>query len=333
MGRTWDRLLSAEAYDYPDQARGEGSLKGETNALFPHKIALATNAAVDNIMPTPFGNEVLLEFAEAAIDAEKLGQGAQPDLLSVSFSSVDYCGHTFGPYSQEVQDIVLRLDLQLQEFFAFLDKKVGPGNVVLILTADHGVAPTPEFAQDQGLDGLRLSESNLLAELKVKLNDKFGPASFLLRTNLFEGNLYLDRDAIAKSRVAPAEISSFIRDWALSSGKFAAAYSREQLLDGRAPGLLGKLVLNAFNPERSGDMILIEKPYALFGGKSGTTHGTPYAYDTHVPVILYGATFKPGRYADEFYVKDIVPTICAALHLSEPPGCMGKPFVKILAAQ
>ncbi len=336
-GRVWDRLLPEQAYDYPDVARGEDMLTGETNAVFPHKIVPAKNRSLDSILPTPFGNQVLLELAEAAMEGEKLGQGPGPDLLSVSFSSVDAGGHKFGPYSQEVQDIVLRLDGQLEALFKLVDKKVGLSRVIIVLTADHGVAPNPEFAQDQGMDGLRLSESNLLADLKVKLNakfsDRFGAGDYLLTNKFFEGNLFLNREALGKSGIAPAEVSACIRDWALGTGKFAAAFSREELLEGRAPGELGRLVFNAYNPERSADMILIQKPYSIYGGKSGTTHGTPYAYDTHVPVLLFGAPFRPGRYAGEFYVKDIVPTLCAALGMNEPAGCMGKPFVRILRSE
>ena len=124
-----------------------------------------------------------------------------------------------------------------------------------------------------------------------------------------------------------------MREWALGTGKFQACYSREQLLDGRAPGHIGERVLNGFNAERSGDIVLVYKPYTLsrWRPKPAPPTARRYSYDAHVPVLFYGAPFKPGRYADDFYITDIVPTLCAAMHIDEPPGSIGKPLVKALA--
>jgi hypothetical protein len=126
-------------------------------------------------------------------------------------------------------------------------------------------------------------------------------------------------------------VLSFIRETALASGKYQAVFTRDQLLDGRANGPLGTLAANGYNAERGGDLVLIPKPYVVPGaGKTGTTHGSAYAYDTHVPVFFYGSFFKPGRYASEFNITDIVPTLCIALEMNEPAGCMGKPRREIL---
>ncbi len=126
-------------------------------------------------------------------------------------------------------------------------------------------------------------------------------------------------------------MAAFIREWALATGKFQAAYSRDQLLDGRAPGPLGERVLNGYNAERSGDVVMVLKPFIInWAGKTGTTHGSPYSYDTRVPVLFRGAMFKPGHYADEFSITDFVPTLCAGLHITEPPSSIGRPFVKAL---
>jgi predicted AlkP superfamily pyrophosphatase or phosphodiesterase len=161
-GRMWDRLLDQKSYQYPDAGAGEGTLSGETNSTFPHVVVLSKEKGYENIAPTPYGNQLLAEFAQAAIEGENLGAGPQLDLLCVSFSSIDSCGHRFGPYSQEVQDITLRLDRQLNEFFGYLDEKIGLDHVAMVLTADHGVAPTPEFATEQGMDGQRLNESAVM---------------------------------------------------------------------------------------------------------------------------------------------------------------------------
>jgi arylsulfatase A-like enzyme len=231
-----------------------------------------------------------------------------------------------------VQDITLRLDRQLAELFAYIDKKFGVDHVVITLTADHGVMPTPEFAAQEGFDGQRSDQVALVGDLVAKLGERFGTGSILLTKRIFEGNLYFNHDVLRDKNIAANDVASFIREWALSTGKFQAVYSREQILDGRAPGPIGQRVINGYNAERSGDVVLVYKPFIIsWGGKTGTTHGSPYSYDTHIPVLIHGAAFKPGRYPDEFYITDFVPTLCAGLHITEPPMSIGKPLVRALA--
>ncbi len=337
IGKTWSRLLKPEAYLWEDAAAGEGALKGEEAPVFDHVIHPSTKEGFESIMPTPFGNELLLEFAKAAVEGEKLGQGAVPDLLCVSFSSLDYCGHRFGPYSQEVQDLTLRLDRQIGELLRFLDGKVGAGKYVVVLTADHGVAPNPEFAAAQGMDGRRVDMLELTASLKGRLSEHFGPGDYVLGKRLSE-ELHFNHELLREKKVAAGELAAFIREWALGTGVYQAAYSREQLLEGRAPGRLGELVVNGYNAERGADMVLLFKPYMLPGmpvvegvAPSGTTHGSGYAYDTHVPVFFYGPGFKAGRVTAGARVTDIVPTLSAVLRMDVPPGCVGRVLSEVLA--
>jgi predicted AlkP superfamily pyrophosphatase or phosphodiesterase len=334
VGQVWKRLLDPSVYQWPDQVVGEGLMPREKTPTFDHTVYPSPTEGFETVVPTPFGNQLLAEFAVAALDGEHLGTGPQPDVLTVSFSSIDAAGHRFGPYSQEVQDMTLRLDRELAQFLAVLDKKIGLKNVAIVLTADHGVAPTPEFAAQQGLNNVRVDMGPLMAELQASLEERFGVGKYFRTPRPVDGNLYFDHESLRARQLDPDVIAVFIREWALAGGKFFAAYTRSQLLDGRAPGLVGQRVLNGYNAERSGDVVLILKPYSLAGAfKSGTTHGSPFSYDTHVPVLFYGPAFKRGRYADEFSITDIVPTLCAALHLNEPPGCIGKPCVKILAEE
>jgi predicted AlkP superfamily pyrophosphatase or phosphodiesterase len=331
IGKTWKRLLDPKHYTMKDDAISEGKLAGEKTSTFDHVINDSKGEGAETIMPTPFGNEVLVELAKAAIEGEKLGQGTQPDVLCVSFSSIDYSGHLFGPASQEVMDMTLRLDRQLADLFTYLDAKIGMKNVTMVLTSDHGVAPIPEQAAQNGFDAGRLKDTELMVDLLGKLDQKFGPGKYFLNPKPVEGNLYFNHEVLQEKKLAPTELCNFIREWALDTGKFQAVYSREQLLDGRTPGHLGQLVFNGYNVERSGDVVMVTKPFLLMSGyPSGTSHGTPYSYDTHVPVCFYGAAFKPGRYADEFYITDIAPTLAAALRVEQPAASVGKPFVKAL---
>lgn len=332
VGKTWSRLVDPKYYITPDDAPGEAKLAGENKVTFDHVITPSKTEGFETFMPTPFGNEILLQLAKTAVEAEKLGQGSHPDMLCVSFSAIDYCGHKFGPYSHEVQDITLRLDRQLGDFFSFLDQKIGMKNVVIVLTADHGVAPTPEYAsQVMGLESSRLKDAELMVDLMSKIDEKFGAGKYFLTPKMIEGNLYFNHDTLAEKKIAPTEFCNFIREWALNTGKYIAGYSREQLLDGRTPGQLGQFVFNGYNAERSGDIVLVAKPLLVPGGTTGTTHGSPWGYDTHVPVLFYGSAFKPGRYADEFYITDIAATLSSALRIDHPVGSIGKPFVKALA--
>jgi predicted AlkP superfamily pyrophosphatase or phosphodiesterase len=329
--KKWERLLEEKHYPDPDDNPWEGTLSGEKEPVFDHTIA-ASKEGFENLGSTPFGDELLREFAEAAIEGEGLGNGTGPDLLCVSFSAVDSVGHRFGPYSQEAQDTVLRLDRQLARLFTFLDQRIGLTHTMIILTADHAVAPAPEFARAEGMDGQRLDEGDFVRDLNEHLAEEFGPGRYFATSKLFYGHLFLNELTLAKKDLKAADIAPVVREFALGHGKFQACYTREQLLDGRAPGPIGELVLNGYNAERGGDFVFVAKPYVLPGtGRTGTTHGSPYSYDTHVPVLLCGASFVPGRYADPFAITDIVPTLCVALRMNEPPGCMGRPFSRVLA--
>ena len=328
--RTWERLLPPEEYQFTDVGFGEGHLEGETNTVFNHTVTVTTNGVVQ-FFATPFGDEYTAEFALAAIDAEELGQHGRTDLLCLSFSSLDAVGHTFGPFSHEVEDQVIRLDRQLERLFNHLHQRLGLENVMMVLTADHGVAPTVEYAKSKGLDG-STEGGSFMTELMTRMDQQYGAGKYFLSPGLHYGNLYLNHDTLRDKQLSVAAVSSFIRDYALSTGLIQACFTREQLLNGQAPGWIGQCVLNGYNPERSGDLVLVFKPFALPGGsKTGTTHGSLYSYDTRVPILFYGTPFKPGRYADAFYITDIAATLASALRCEEPPGSFGVPCVRILA--
>ncbi|MBX3733510.1 MAG: alkaline phosphatase family protein [Verrucomicrobiae bacterium] len=328
-GRVWDRLLPEDQYAFADIGIGEAHLEGETNSVFPHVIRSTTNGVVQ-FFPTPFGDEFTTEFALAALDAEGLGQRGRPDLLCLSFSSLDGCGHKFGPYSQEVQDHVLRLDRQLERLFNHLDQRLGLEQVMIVLTADHGVAPTVEYSKAMGLDGTTEGGS-FMTDLMTRLDQQYGSGKYFLTPALSNGNLHLNHETLRDKQLSLAAVTSFIREYALGTGLFQACFTRDQLLAGTAPGWIGQCVLNGYNPERSGDLVLVHKPFAIPGGSAtGTTHGSPYAYDTRVPVLFFGSGFRPGRYADDFHITDIAATLASALRCLEPAGSFGTPCVRIL---
>jgi len=333
LGKTWERIHEPGDYIFADNAPGEGKLHGETNSVFNHTINTSTNG-FDTVYPTPFADEILTKFAIAAIDAEELGQGAQPDLLCVSYSALDGIGHTFGPYSHEVQDEIFRMDRQLELLFRHIDEKVGLANVCIVLTADHGVAPTPEFAKEMGLDAPRWDSGKFMTNLQTRLEQQFGAGKFFATMKIPYGDVFLNHEVLREKQLSLSTIAPVIREFALNTGLFMNCFTRDQLLEGRAPGQIGRFYINGYNPERGADLMLVPKPFTLAGtNKTGTTHGSVYAYDTRVPVLFFGRPFKTGRFSDEFYITDIAATLCAALHIEEPPGSIGKPCLRILADQ
>ena len=179
--------------------------------MFEHSIHSSTNG-VENIVASPYANELLMEFAKAAVEGEQLGRSQHPDVLTVSFSANDAVGHKFGPYSREVQDLTLRLDRQLASLFEYLDEQVGYDNLMIVLTADHGVAPTPEFAAAEGLDGKRYNEKEFLTNVVKQLNGRFGEGSYLQTTNFSNGNLYLNSSTLERKGLSANAVTSFIRD-------------------------------------------------------------------------------------------------------------------------
>lgn len=331
-GKVWERMFDSKDYIFKDDARGEGKMHGETNIVFNHTVHAHTNGTVETVFGTPFADEMLAQFAIAAVDAEELGQGPQPDMLCVSFSSMDSIGHKFGPHSHEIQDETFRVDRQLEKLFLHIDEKIGLGNVYIVLTADHGVAPTPEFAEDMGLSSRRWDADKFMTGLQARLVELFGAGKYFATAKISYGDVFLNHETLREKQLSVSAVSAAIREFALDTGIFQTVFTREQLLEGRAPGRIGRFYMNGYNPERGADLMLVPKPYTLAGtDKTGTTHGTVYSYDARVPVLFFGSAFKPGRYADEFYITDIAATLCAALRIEEPPMSIGKPCVRILA--
>jgi predicted AlkP superfamily pyrophosphatase or phosphodiesterase len=337
FGKKWERLLPAEAYSrsQPDDSPYEKSTYGNT---FPYTInggeAQPGAKFYAQFEATPFGNEFLAEFAKAAIEGEGLGADDVTDLLTVSFSSNDLLGHSYGPYSQEVQDITLRTDRVLADFFTYLDKKIGLDHVVIALSADHGVAPVPEQAKAMGYGG-RVENRPLLAAVETALNARFGEEKDGKWVKQFvNSNVYLDDAVIDRRKADRAEIEKAVCGAALTVTGVGACFMRSDLIDGRLPATkIATSVARGFHPARNGDVILVPQPYFFFSEGLATTHGTPYNYDTHVPVIFFGAGIAPGRQLREVSPIDIAPTLAALLRLTPPSNCEGHILIEAFSTR
>ncbi len=287
------------------------------------KMVPTPNAQLYNALEaTPFGNELIEAFAEKAIEAEQLGTHRDTDLLTVSFSANDYVGHALGPDAPEVRDISLQTDRLLAKLLDYVDSKVGKGNTLVVLTADHGVAPVPEVNQERNMPGGRLSQKELFAVIEGALSVKYGEGQWIVGAS---GPIpYLNDDLIRSKNLAPGEVQRTAADAVRNQPHIFRVYTREQLMYGTSPqDRFSTRVRNGFYPPRSGDIIVIPDAYWIYEAH-GTSHGTPFNYDTHVPVIFMGANITPGRYDEQVAVNDIAPTIATILEIEFPSGSVGR---------
>ncbi len=277
-----------------------------------------------SLAASPWGNELIESFAEAAIQGEQLGKRGITDLLAVSFSSNDYVGHAQGPDSGEVKDMAFRTDLLFRKFFDYLDKQVGLANVLIVMTADHGVAPVPETSVARKMPGGRFGAGTVEKTIQAALEQKYGTGTWV--TGSFESMTYLNSQLIQEKKLDHAEVDRTAAQALMDLPHVMRVYTREQLMNGAVrEDPAGLRVSNGFYPSRSGDLFVLLEPYWLFGGGTkGTSHGTTFDYDTHVPLIFMGPGIKPGKYYESVAVNDIAPTLAALLEVETPSGSIGR---------
>jgi predicted AlkP superfamily pyrophosphatase or phosphodiesterase len=298
------------------------------------------SAAPFNKLPaSPWGNELIERFAEEAIRGEQLGQRGATDLLTVSFSSNDYVGHRVGPDAPEVEDMSVRTDALLGRLFRLLDEKVGLANVVIALTADHGVAPAP--AKDEQVQKARRMPGGYLRGspedvVRSALVERFGKADWLISGG-GETSIYLNTKTLAEFKTADGrpldrqEVLRVARDALLAKAALhvARVYTSDQLAAGVTGDFVAQAFDNGFYARRCGDLMLVFDPYFI-PGSAGTTHFSPWGYDRHVPVIFFGFGIRPGRYNQTIAVNDIAPTLATLLDIETPSGSAGHVLAEIL---
>ncbi|HWN75032.1 MAG TPA: alkaline phosphatase family protein [Candidatus Udaeobacter sp.] len=320
-GKTWSLSLPQTAYLYDETATGAATVDGWTTT-FPHALRGKEGSAAPDVAfyeqwaTSPSADTYLTKLAEAAVDSLGLGKSGATDFLGVSYSSVDYVGHTFGPRSREIQDILVRLDKDLGDLFAFLDKKVGAGNYVVVLSADHGVAPIPADMQTTGVDARVLS----LPELQTRIEKALEPMNYTkpVVARMAGNELYFSEGIYSRLKADPAAMK-IVLDVISTMPGVAAVYRAEELGNGTTPiAQTRKAAVLSYFAERSGDLYILQKPYWLLdnsteGSKrvTGTSHGTPYNYDQHVPVFFMGFGIQTGEYFEPVTPADIAPTLGA----------------------
>jgi hypothetical protein len=320
-GKQWERArpeLDYAKLSGADDAAGEGKGASGQGRAFPHPFEptdpKAKPAYFTAVYTSPFGNDLLLDLAEKAMAAEGLGADDVPDLLSLSFSSNDAIGHAWGPDSQEVLDVTLRSDAVVERLLALLDDKVGKGRYTLVLTADHGVCPLPE--RDKDKRGQRVQPATA-AKVEAFLTTEYGKGAGRWVEAVSGPWVYLNARAVAAAGLKGSDVEAAVAAWVRKQEGVEGAYTRAELTAGvPEKDTVGRMVGRSFHPERCGDVYVLLKEYHLPSAvtATGTTHGSPWGYDTHVPLVVFGAGVTAG------VRKERVSPLSAAAILAQAAG-------------
>lgn len=337
LNGTWNMLLPKEKYQSsgPDNSPYEAKYNSETKSTFPYdlKALRKSNGNYDLLSNTPFSNDFLTEMAKTAIDAEQLGTDSWTDFLCISYSAPDKVGHRFGPRSVEQQDLYSRLDRNIEDLLKKLDARVGIGNYILFLTSDHGVSDVPQLLTDKRVPGGYIRQEDLKARLAELMQQYFQGKPVI--ESITNEQIYLNHELFrgdpkgggVEWMVSLELISNFL----VQQQGIAHAFTRNLIRQGdfNEGGIKG-MVIRGYHEKRSGDIVVVPEPNWLDQSRvTGTTHGSPYAYDTHVPVIFFGKGIQPGRSATLHSVTDIAPTLAVLLQTAFPSGCTGQPITEI----
>jgi len=327
----WSTLLPIDQYteSSPDNSAWEGLLGSAKTPVFPYSnLAEDYKDKRDNIRYTPFGNTLTLKLAEAAVEGEKLGGDDVVDMLAVNLASTDYAGHKFGPNSIEVEDVYLRLDQDLAQFFSYLDSKVGKGQYTVFLSADHGGAHSVGFLQEHKIttgffgDGM---EKNM----NEKLKEKFGVDKLINAIDNYQ--IYFDRKLLKENNLDLDAVRDFTVKEIENDPNDLYAVSVVKVQESTIPEPIKQRIINGINRQRSGDIQLISHdsmlpPYS----KTGTTHSVWNSYDSHIPLIFMGWGIQHGESNKPYSMADIAPTVSSLLKIQFPSGNIGNPITEAI---
>lgn len=318
--------LSQHQKKKPATSYFKGSWKSDS---FDYSLdSLLSNKGPGAIKSTPLGNTILTDLALELIKSEELGQTNNTDFLSISYSSTDYIGHQYGPHAPELVDTYIKLDNEISEILKFIDKKIGKENAIVFLTADHGVVSVPNELIKRKIPAGYFNGTRLTDELNDFLSPIFGQGDWVLKYS--NQQFFLNRDLIDSLHIEHEKIQQKCADYLIKKDAINNTFSAHQLHQNEYSNSLHSLIQNGFNQKRSGDVVIsLEPGWIEWSYPTGTTHGSHYSYDTHVPLIFWGKKIKNGLNDDRIYIKDIAPTISTLLGISFPNGCTGNPITKL----
>ncbi|WP_017733719.1 alkaline phosphatase PafA [Nafulsella turpanensis] len=330
MDSTWNTFLPLSEYEGSDDTPYEEVFKGKETATFPYDLSVlgGQNGNYNLFTYTPFANSVVTELAKAAVEGENMGADAVTDLLALSYSSTDILGHSFGPRSVEVQDMYLRLDRDIADLLNYLDETVGKGEYLVFLTADHAAAEVAQSLIDQKAPAGYFDQNSLAEEVEAFLQEVYGVAGLMeYATNL---QFYLNHDLIYTSKLDLQDVQQTLAEFLRRKAGVAAVYTASQMqTEGYTEGITQKLQ-KGYYYKRSGDVLMVLDPAWIDFANYGTTHGSGYNYDAHVPLIWYGWGVEEGVSFKRQHITDIAPTLSFMLDISLPNGATGEPILELL---
>lgn len=336
LSREWNTLLPINQYlqSGVDDSPYEAGLAGKDRPVFPYNLKnLRQPNNFDLLTSTPFGNDYLTEMAKAAIAGENMGADEITDFLAISYSSTDVLGHAVGPNAVEIQDMYLRLDRNIEDLLKTLDEKVGTGNYTVFLTADHGVADVAQYLRDNRIPAGYFNESNVKASLNDHLQ-KYFPGKQIVEA-FSSGQVFFDQNVFQNDpKASGVELliaTQLTINFLLTQEGIANAFAESLIRQGHyEEGGIKGMVIRGYHPKRSGDVVVVLEPGWYGAGRvQGTTHGSPYTYDTHVPIIFYGNGIKKGSSVQYHTITDIAPTVSILLNIKFPSGCTGQPVQEL----
>jgi len=337
-GKSWELLHPAKQYLFgdADDRENETDFPG-FGRTFPHAYGKADDKYfTTRLTLSPAGDELTLDFASTLLEKEQLGQDDIPDYLAISFSSTDYIGHIFGASSLESEDNIAHLDRTLAKLFATIDKKVGLKNTLIVLSSDHGQPEVPGHLQERGIDNAFYFDTEALDKTPaiMALKKRFGMGEELIEA-YFHPYLYLNHDLIRKKKLDRAEVEQAIVSELKKFKGVAYAISSTALQSGNLPDTeFIRSIRNNFHAKRSGDIYLVFEPNVFINDFDGlsvaSTHGSPWRYDTFVPVMFAGAGLKAATVSRPVTPYDIAATLATSLGVKPPSGSIGEPLVEVL---
>ena len=326
LSQKWNTLYPKNTYteSTTDENEYENGIREGVKATLPLNLPeLYKKYGYGIIRNTPFGNSLTLDMAKAAIDGEQLGADDETDLLAVSCSSTDYIGHQVGTHAIETEDTYLRLDKAIADFLTYLDSKVGKGNYLVFLSADHGAMNNAAFLQDRRIPAGSWDASATAKKLNHVLAKEYPEAGDIVKT-VMNYQVFFNRDVIKSKQLDFDNIKQTVVNVLKEDPSVLYACDMAKASTESIPEEVKSRIINGYNRERSGDVVIILKPNFYAHGMKGTDHGAWNSYDTHIPLVFMGWGIKHGATTKQTFMTDIAPTIAAMLHVQAPNGCVGK---------
>ena len=330
--KVWNTLYDINTYTESgdDLNLFEGGYIGKETATFPYDLNALNekNGGYEILKESPFGNSLTADFTIAAIDGEQLGKDNITDVLTVSFSSTDYVGHNFGVNSKEVEDTYIRLDLDLERLFKALDQKVGKGEYTVFLTADHGAIDVPSYLQSVKIPSGYLNDLKLKQDLNFFMTTTYKESGLI--ENVSNSQIFLNRVKIKEMGLDLDDVQESLVNELITYDNIDKVYSAHTMNTLAFPTGIEELLQKGFSQKRSGDVLIVNDPGYISYSKTGSTHGSAFSYDTHVPLLFFGKGIKHGQTLEKTEITDIAPTISALLGISFPNGAIGQPLEFVL---